>query len=338
MTTHERERGRVRLYACGGGGINMGHKIDHISQTSLESFATLDVVYLDTSKSNLHSDISAESVYLIKNPQDQEKDGSGQERATNYEDISAQTRGILQQFKPADLNIILSTAGGGSGSVIGPSLVSELLDKDCPTIVICIGDDSTRKFAKNSLNTLKSYEKISAIRNKPVSMLFVKNGPEMSRSEVDVRVQHLVTSLCLLFSRRNRELDNRDLYNWLNYQIPTSYRPGLTALTLVSDLNPQNLTKLGNLISIATLATTESDTALPIRPEVQFVGFMDEASAKVLEVTAPIHFVISDGLIGQAAAGFDKVLKEVDEQSAARITNRSIVSSADQATSSGLVL
>jgi hypothetical protein len=337
MTTHERERGRVRLYACGGGGINMGHKIDHIAQTSLDSFATLDVVYLDTSKSNLHHDIDAESVYLIQNPNSgEDKDGSGQERATNYEDIDAQTRSILQRFKPADLNIVLSTGGGGSGSVIAPSIMSELLDKGLPAIGICIGDDS--KFTRNSLNTLKSYEKIAEIRQKPVSLLYIQNSLEMNRAAVDVRVQHMVTSLCLLFSRRNRELDNRDLYNWLNYQIPTSYQPALTALSLVSDLNPQNLSKLGNLISIATLATSVSDTALPIRPEVQFVGFMDDASAKVLDVQASLHFIISDGVIPGAVANFDNVLKESEEQSAARINTRRIVSNADKATSSGLVL
>jgi hypothetical protein len=339
MTTHERERGRVRLYACGGGGINVGHKIDHLSQTSLDSFASLDVVYLDTSKSNLHHDIAEDSVYLIKNPNaDGDKDGSGQERRTNYEDIAAQTRGILQRFKPADLNIVLSTGGGGSGSVIAPSIMSELLDQDFPTVGICIGDDSTRKFALNSQNTLKSYEKIATIRQRPVSLAFLQNSPEMTRAVIDLRVQHLVTSLCLLFSRRNRELDNRDLYNWLNYQIPTSYKPALTALTLVSDLNPQALAKLGNLISIATLGTSESDTALPIRPEVQFVGFIDDAAAKTLEVKAPLHFVISDGIIGQASAGFGTVLKEAEQQNAARITNRSIVSSADHATDNGLVL
>jgi hypothetical protein len=334
MTTHERERGRVRLYACGGGGINMGHRIDHLSQSSNESFAQLDVVYLDTSMSNLHSDIASESIYLIDG-----KDGSGQIRKTNHPEIAERVRDILQTFKPSDLNIVLSTAGGGSGSVIAPSIVSELLAKDYPTIVICVGDDSTKKFAENSLNTLKSYENIaSSIRNRPITMLYVQNSPEMSRAAVDIRVQHLVTSLCLLFSRRNRELDSKDLFNWLNYQETTSYRPGLTALTLISDLNPQNLAKLGNLISIATLATAEGDTSLPIRPEVQFIGFMDDVSAKSLDIKATLHFVISDGLIAKAASDFNSVLKEVGEQSAARISKTSIVTSADQATASGLVL
>jgi hypothetical protein len=334
MTTHERERGRVRLYACGGGGINMGHKIDHVNQVTNDAFAELDVVYIDTSKSNLHSDISADSVYLIDG-----LDGSGQVRRENHLQISERVRDILQTFKPVDLNIVLSTGGGGSGSVIAPSIASELIAKDYPTVVICIGDDSTKKYAENTLNTLKSYDQIATtVRQQPVIMHYLQNSAEMTRPVVDKRLQHLVSALCVLFSRRNRELDSKDLYNWLHYQKVTSYKPALTALTLVEDLNPTNLAALGNLISIATLTVPDADTSLPIRPEVQYVGYLDGNGADKLNMTAPFHYVTSDGVFGDVAAGLNSVLREVEEQSAARLRKGSISSSADQATDSGLVL
>jgi hypothetical protein len=334
MNTHERERGRVRLYACGGGGINMGHKIDHVAHNNGDSFAQLDVVYIDTSKSNLNSDIQSGSVYLIDG-----LDGSGQVRRENHGAIAERVRDILQTFKPVDLNIVLSTGGGGSGSVIAPSIVSELLAKDFPVVVICVGDDSTKKYAENTLNTLKSYDQIaSSVRQQPVVMSYLQNSAEMTRPVIDQRIQHLVLSLCLLYSRQNRELDSKDLYNWLHYPKVTSYKPALTALTLIEDLNAIGLAKLGNLISIATLTFDGTDATLPIRPEVQYIGYVDAEISKEMKISGAIHYVTSDGVLTDVAAGLHEVLDEMKEQSAARLTKGGISSSADQATDTGLVL
>jgi hypothetical protein len=310
----------------------MGHKVEDVAKSSDETFAQLDVVYIDTSKSNLHSDIKAESVYLIDG-----LDGSGQVRRENHGAISERVRDILQTFKPVDLNIVLSSGGGGSGSVIAPSIVSELLAKDYPTVVICVGDDSTKKYTENTLNTLKSYDQIASVRQEPVVVTYLQNSAEMTRTVVDKRIQHIVAALCLLFSRRNRELDSKDLYHWLHYQKVTSYKPMLTALTLIEDLNATNLGKIGNLISIATLTTTGVDPNLSLRPEVQYVGYLDGASGQ-LDLEAPCHFVTSDGVFADVAAGLHRVLDDMNEQTAARLRKGGISSSADQATDTGLVL
>jgi hypothetical protein len=184
------------------------------------------------------------------------------------------------------------------------------------------------------LNTLKSYDQIaSTVRQQPVIMSYLQNSADMTRPVVDQRVQHLVAALCLLFSRRNRELDSKDLYNWLHYQKVTSYKPALTALTLIEDLNSTSLSKIGNLISIATLTMPDVD------PEVQYVGYIegDTASDK-LNMLAPFHYVTSDGVFAEVAAGLNGVLRELEEQTAARLNKAGISTSADQATDTGLVL
>jgi hypothetical protein len=333
LAIHERERGRVRLYSCGGAGINIGSKIAPFQNEKSAAFAQLDCTFVDTSKSNLHSKIDSDNIYLVDG-----LDGSGQVRKENYEAIAERVRDILQTHKPVDLNIVLSSGGGGSGSVIAPSIVSELLAKDFPTVVICVGDDSTKKFAENTLNTLKSYDNIATkTRKKPVVMFYVQNGADLPRTEVDRRIQELVASLCMLYSRRNRELDSKDLYNWLNYQNVTSHAPSLTALTLVDTLNPSVLGRLGNLISIATLTSDDVDSTLPIRPEVQYVGYVEEAYADAT-FKAPYHYVTSDGIFADVAAHLNGVLKESAEQSDARVRKTTISTNADLATDNGVVL
>ena len=165
---------------------------------------------MDTSRANLRPDINPLNFYLVNRPGATE--GSGQERSENFEPISGRVGNILQKFKPVDLNIVLSTGGGGSGAVIAASIVSELLAHDCSTIAICVGDDSTRKFALNTLKTLKSYERIAAeTRQLPINLVYVQNSKDMTRAAIDKRIQHVVAALCMLYSARNRELDAKDL-------------------------------------------------------------------------------------------------------------------------------
>ena len=319
--------------------MNIGHKVASYASDNNNSdkFAKLEVVYMDTSRANLRSDINPEKFYLVNRPGAIE--GSGQERSENFESISGRVGNILQKFKPVDLNIVLSTGGGGSGAVIAASIVSELLAHDASTIAICVGDDSTRKFAHNTLKTLKSYERIATeTRQSPVNLVYVQNSRDMTRAAIDIRIQHVVAALCMLYSARNRELDARDLENWLRYPKVTSYRPALASLTLISDLSRACLDDLGNLISVATLTQADHDPSLPVRNDVQYIGYLEGTLPEKLNLKAPYHYVISDGILPGVAAGLNAVLQEMQEQSDARIVPHAISSTSDVSTSNGVVL
>jgi hypothetical protein len=339
MDIQERPRGKVRLFSCGGGGMNIGHKVASYASdnNNNDRFAKLEVVYIDTSRANLRSDIKPDSFYLVNRPGAIE--GSGQKRTENFEPISARVGNILKKFEPVDLNIVLSTGGGGSGAVIAASIVSELLAQDCSTIAICVGDDSTRKFAQNTLNTLKSYERIaSETRQLPVNLVYLQNSSDNSRTAIDIRIQHVVAALCMLFSARNREIDAKDLALWLRFQENTSYKPALTSLTLISDLSKASLDELGNLISVATLTQADHDPTLPVRNEVQYVGYLEGTLPEKLNLKAPYHYVLSDGILPKVAADLNAVLQEMQEQTDTRLLPHAISSTSDVSTSNGIVL
>ncbi len=330
--THERELGRVRLYSAGGAGINIGSKVQQLVRGEDSVYAELDTVYIDTSKANLHSNIPADKLYLIDG-----KDGSGGRRAENYEDIAPRAREILNTFKPADLSIVLSSGGGGTGAILASCLVSELLAMDNLVVVVCVGDDATKTWASNTLKTLQSYENIAAKREKPVVVFYLQNGADMSRTTVDLRIQELVAALMLLFSRRNRELDGKDLYNWINYHKVTSHKPGLAALTLFSDKVNADIAKIGNLISIATLVADDLDPTLSKRPEVQTVGYV-EGTIAGKKLSAPYHYVTSDGVFQNVSKQLEKVLAEFEADAGARVKKTSIATNAATATDTGVVL
>lgn len=327
----QRVKGRVKLYACGGGGLNIGSNFEKHRGASDAGFADIDVIYIDTSMSNLNQNISLDHAYLL-----QGLDGSGKVRKENYEEITSRILDILQQHKPGDLNIVLSTAAGGSGSVIAPSLVSELLSRGECVVVITVGSADTRLEAENTLKTIKSYEAIARMRKAPVVMSYVQNDDTMNRARVDSYVKSVVIGLCALFSRENRELDSKDLFNWLYFDKVTTFQPQLAAMSMVEPGEPTS--SLGNVISVATLITDEGNSKLGNMPEYQCVGYLANSAPASVRQATPVHFVTSDGVFPSVVKNLDTVLKSLEESQAARLKKNNILSANDSSTENGLVL
>lgn len=105
---NEIQKGKVRLFCCGGGGINIGLRLEKYRGHQEAGFAQLETVYIDTSRSNLNRSVDQDNCYLIEG-----LDGSGKIRAENHQEISQRIRDILQTHKPGDVCIVLSTAAGG---------------------------------------------------------------------------------------------------------------------------------------------------------------------------------------------------------------------------------
>lgn len=332
MTTQENvTKGRVRIFSCGGAGVNIGQHFEQHRGASESAFAEIDVVYVDTSRSNLRTTINPDHCYMLDG-----MDGSGKVRSENHQEIDGRIRAILQKFKPVGLNIVLSSASGGSGSVIGPLLTSELLGSESPTIVIAIGSADSRLDAENTLKTIKSYESIARMRKAPVVMSYVQNSKTNSRSEADASVIAMVMALCVLFSRENRELDSRDLFNFLRFDRVTTFPAQLAALTLVE--GKAEIKDLGNVISVATLAKEGGVTTLKETPDYQCVGYFPETADESILQKAPMHFVTSDGIFPEVAIHLQKILRDLESVQSARVKRQGFLSNTDSATESGLVL
>jgi hypothetical protein len=330
MSIEKTTKGNVMVYACGGGGMNIGSLLEGHRGNSEVGFANLNISYVDTSLSNMRNTIKAENCFILEGV-----DGSGQVRKENHEQIANNIKAILHKFKPADLNIVISTASGGSGSVIAPLITSELLANDYPTIVITIGSTDTRLFAENTLNTIKSYEGISRMRKKPIVAFYAENGKTASRTQVDNEVCQTVISLCMLYSRENREMDTKDLFNWLHYDKTTSFPAQLSSLIVFKENTNADV---GNVISVATLASANSITNYASMPEYQCVGYLPETITPSLLEQTPVHFVVCDGIFSQVASNLQKLLREVELAQGARSQRGTILGTTDVVSSSGLIL
>lgn len=324
----------VRLYGCGGGGINMAYALEALRKREQVGHALLDIAYVDASRSNVRDNIPEDAIYLIDGV-----DGRGKVRSENPEIVAERVKEIIQKFKPADLNIVVSTLAGGTGSVAAPLIAKELLLREAPTVVVGIGDTSTIKDTENTLRTIQTYEHIAKTTNVPVVMQYIGNSRENTRDVVNRMVGALVVSLTALFSGENRELDSRDLFNWLRFSNPnvTSFGAQLASLRVINETEGLFKDLAGNVISVASLLKEGQHYELPVRPEYATYGFLSNEVDNAFTQNAPHHFVISDEGIAEVTAKLKAILAETKEAQDARPKRRSILDQDVTVDNSGLI-
>lgn len=315
----------VTIYACGGAATNV---VSKLSGDSGKGMAEYKSYFIDTSNSNMRkANINAEDVYLYEG-----LDGSGKVRAENHEVISKNMLKIIQQFKPSTFNIVVHSGSGGSGAVIGASLVAELKKRGEQVIVILIGSTNSHIEIENTLKTLKSYDVIADRVESPIVVHYLENSEINNRQVIDGCAIKAIMGLLMLFSGKNDELDTADLRNWMKHP---KLAQELVALNFC--ITPENYKAAGTVVTVATLATHGVSTTVSPLPAYQAVGYILESELKE-DALECIHYTISSDLISGTAKLLSNKLKEVDEHLNSSPRRSSLVDRNDNPTSNGLIL
>lgn len=321
---------KVNLYCCGGTGINIGKHFEQFRDKPVTGFANLIPCYVDTSRSNSR-DMAEQHVYHLEG-----LDGNGKLRSQNTQAITESVLSILNQFKPTEFNIVLHSAGGGSGSTIGPTIVSELLSRDVAVFVVMVGSTESVIELNNTIKTIKTYEAVSRVRKKPVAVSYYENAQGLSsRNTVNQDVRSFITLMSLLLSKQNEEMDTADIKNWLNYHLVTSYQPKLTLLTV--DTSEFAGMKDVEATAVATISSGNMDTSYDSMVEYHTVGFVQESIFKDINRTKAIHLSMLYNAWDKIHANLKTAMDEVTAKQAARVSRSNILSKDDEVTDNGLV-
>jgi hypothetical protein len=318
---------KCTIIGCGGAGINIARRFMGKNE---EGFAQLDAYFVDTSRSNLTKDVASDRVYLFEG-----LDGSGKLRVANYDTIAERSKEMLQAIKPQGLVVLVHSAGGGSGSVIGPVIASELLKKEVMLVVACVGSSDSRIEAENTIKTLKSYAVMAERHKTPVNMIYAENSAELKRGAVDKTLETNIVLLSLFFSGENREIDTSDLRNFLNYTKVTSYPAALAHLDFFSE--SISLGRDQSIISAVTLTDDATSSSLSYPIEYQAVGFLPEKVKNISQLGLPLHMVNVANYFHSVVDQLSQKVASVDEARQA-VVHKTIVGRDDNATDLGIVL
>ena len=289
----------IKVWACGGTGINVVKGIQ--SSRKDVSFAALDTVYVDTSDSNMRSGFEKETSFIFDNV-----DGSGKFRAENVDIIRKQMPALMSVNEAAEFNIVVTSGSGGSGSVIGPLLLNELLSMDKTAVIVVLGTNEDEVAVTNSANTLKSLQGISKMSKTPVIMHWVYQSDATEKAIYDERMRTAICALSSLASQRNARLDSKDVANFINYSKVTSYKPMLTALDISYDENVYQ----GTIISTVNLLRDDTDI---VQQKATYIadGYLPEGSDRC------IRFAVTPDLLPKYVTKLNSELEHYHEVRAA---------------------
>lgn len=191
------------LYGCGGAGLTI---IDEYAKNGSLSGYVNKIVGLDASNANK---VTADNLNVYYLP---DANGSGGFRGKNIKDYPDFIRNVLAENKPEDINIIVYSGSGGSGSGIGPLLHRHMLEKHIPAVSMVIGDSSTYQELVNSVGTIRSLYQQCKLGH-PVVYMYYDNNCGRTQGEINTDVCSAIDACVVTLSTMNQRVDKSDIEN-----------------------------------------------------------------------------------------------------------------------------
>ncbi len=327
---------KMMLIGCGGAGTNLvvsylNNPHDLVGQADTNAFV------IDTSMSNAqelanYGDRSKMDFYFF-----QDVNGAGKKREALRKVVPPRIPSIVAEMPVVDYNVVVFSLSGGSGSVIGPNVVRQLLEQGRPVIALVIGSSESAITATNTLATLQTLAMQSSKVGKPlVIRYFENNGP---RSETDAEVMSTITSLSILFSGDNTELDYTDLKNFLNFSEVTSCSPEIATLEIFTSLD-RVVAETKYPVAMATLSMVpgydEAENAKAgVLPDYYCNGF-SQVDPKLVS-TDRLHYVITVDSLEDMIKHVQSIASEAVKHRDARRGTSSFLTGSEDADDDGMI-
>lgn len=218
-------KNRVTIYGCGGTGINI---LKRLLRTDLDGMAEVNEGYIDGSRSNVDDrNLDKDHWYFLDGV-----DGAGKIRASNYEVTDRSISDILLKIKPSELNLIIFSGSGGSGSVIGPKIAEALYAQGKRVLFFMVASTESGKATDNSLKTIYSIDGIGRKAGVAPVVKIDDNENNSRNEEVDQSMVASLRAVLDLFSGQHDGLDSADVLTWANPVIGANIPAQLTLLDI----------------------------------------------------------------------------------------------------------
>lgn len=222
----------VTVYGFGGFGLATLRRI----RANIEGLAS--VVSMDTAEAD--ATVSDGTLVIGSG------EGAGKDRRKQSTAVQAKLTSMSdEELGISDINILMFSLSGGSGSVIGPLMQRELLRRGVLPVIVCLAETTTSEIdAKNTLATLASMSEFCkpTEKNKDgafVPTMFFQNSPNTRRHQVDASVNFSVETLVRLLVLPTVSIDRSDRSNFVNPARVVGVGHGLRQLHVGTAVPPE---------------------------------------------------------------------------------------------------
>ena len=216
-------------------------------------------------------------------------------------------RGVIgisdrERENPQDIlvNIVLFSLSGGSGSVIGPLLVDEILRQKKIAVILGIVDTDSEVDTINAFNSLKTIDNFATNRKAYIPMVLFDNNS--GRATVDRGIDSILTNLKDLLAVPYIGLDLQDRIKFLSPNAFDNIEPGAKLLNLSRRSDGEWEEKMGLVIpdeshekldAVIIISHRESNIQLTKRCTVTYRGYYEEG----VDLIASIGYQIPEKFV-----------------------------------------
>lgn len=316
---------KIIVHACGGTGIKVADKVVNNVATLGDGFSDIVIRYVDTSKADISKiEHDPKAFWHIKSAEfgKDTLSGSGSERRHASKEISGDIKNYLNHFSihehgTGEYHLVIFSASGGSGGVIGSLIIKSLLAENMPVVSIVVGDSSNGLSAINTLNTLAGLNNIANKAKKPLNIMYVNNkdfadnGILSGIENANKAIFSSLSVLSLFLSGDNEALDNQDLLNIIdqsNYKT-INIQPGLYALSTFSGKATLPQGAIPTVARTLTSAGISPDVGIQLLHHKSGIVRSENAN-KIFGKQYPLHLISSANLFGVESMNLKTVTDE----------------------------
>lgn len=246
---------KVCVIGLGGCGINQVSAI--LRQLNAENIEMPDVEFLmiDGSDSNmLDKQELMDHFWLVPGV-----DGAGKVRKNGAQAYIDYIKANVAKIPQATLYILNYSLSGGSGSVLGPTLNTELMQRGALTINVALATDNSAKDVENTRNTLAGLANTVRALQRPVHCC-IEDSSSGKPSEVDQMMRNDIIELMRICGERHVGLDSQDVRSFLDYQVH-GIAPALTMIERFD--SAEAMSELSGAVFTTLSLLTDNDNQRP---------------------------------------------------------------------------
>ena len=203
-------KNRVSIIACGGTGINIVNKYIELVKNTGSKKLPETIYALDTSRDANPPSEEYTEVFRYTG-----LDGSAGERAKNYEIIKRETPTHIDKMDLAKFTVIISSTGGGTGSVTQACAIQSVIDNGSFPIVFMVGDLTSPRYAANTAKSLKGLVTLS-VKNEVSVPFFYEQNQKPQDDNIDAIMSSHIESIVDVLMVGLPGIDTEDLKSILN--------------------------------------------------------------------------------------------------------------------------
>ena len=312
---------KLTIFALGGAGINMANAMYDNLDNLTTGYANIEFIPIDTTTANI--DIACKPlqnnfVRLTTN-----LDGRGGERkdieASNILKEAISKFVIKQNLNDSKDNfyMVMFSGAGGTGSVAGIHLISELLTRNLSTGVIMVSANNDLLRLNNSYKTLAGINARAVSLGKALPIIYFSNTIDnITNKSTETIVNSYIESTLIVFaSLISGNVQNIDMQDCINFIHPTNYKtfsvkPGAYELIIVTgDILDKDI------MLTLTLSTKDADTFVTeVDLDSSKIGYLsDEMIDSDVYAEGIIHMAIMKNTMQREIKTLGQKLKSLEE-------------------------